>query len=159
MRSAVRNISVLALLAGGAGFALTWAARVTEDDVARNRLAAETRILRELAGMDVAAPVDGDLVLCEAGQVIVRGRGRGYGGEFRIAVAVGADTRVVGVRMIEHQETPGFGDILNAPSAWLESFATGDVHAVTGATVTSDAVIQAVERMAGRVDLKALCPS
>lgn len=159
VRSTLRNIAVLALLAGGAGFALTWVARVTEDDVARNRLAAETRILRELAGMDVDAPVDGDLVLCERGQVIVRGAGRGYGGEFRIAVAVGANGRIVGVRVIDHQETPGFGDILDAPSAWLESFATGDVHAVTGATVTSDAVIQAVERIAGRVDLRTLCPS
>ena len=157
MRSTLRNITVLALLAGGAGFALTWVARVTEDDVARNRLAAETRILRELAGMDVDAPVNGDLVLCERGQVIVRGAGRGYGGEFR--VAVGANGRIVGVRVIDHQETPGFGDILDAPSAWLESFATGEVHAVTGATVTSDAVIQAVERIAGRVDLQTLCPS
>ena len=159
MRSTLRNIAVLALLAGGAGFALTWVARVTEDDVARNRLAAETRILRELAGMDVNAPIDGDLVLCERGQVIVRGDGRGYGGEFRIAVAVGTNGRVVGVRVIEHQETPGFGDILDASSAWLESFANGDVHAVTGATVTSEAVMLAVERIAGRVDLKTLCPS
>ena len=160
MRSTLRNIAVLALLAGGAGFALTWVARVTEDDVARNRLAAETRILRELAGMDVNAPIDGDLlVLCERGQVIVRGDGRGYGGEFRIAVAVGTNGRVVGVRVIDHQETPGFGDILDASSAWLESFANGDVHAVTGATVTSEAVMLAVERIAGRVDLKTLCPS
>ena len=116
-------------------------------------------MLRELAGMDVDAPIDGDLVLCERGQVIVRGGGRGYGGEFGIAVAVGANGRIVGVRVIDHQETPGFGDILEAPSAWLESFAAGDVHAVTGATVTSEAVIQAVERIAGRVDLKTLCPS
>ena len=159
VRSTLRNIAVLALLAGGAGFALTWVARVTEDDVARNRVAAETRILRELAGMDVNAPVDGDLVLCERGQVIVRGDGRGYGGKFRIAVAVGANGRVAGVRVIDHQETPGFGDILDAPSAWLETFTTGDVHAVTGATVTSDSVIQAVERIAGRVELKTLCPS
>ena len=159
MLNTLRNIAALATLAAVAGFALTWVARLTEEDVARNRLAAETRILRELAGVDVDAAVDGDLVLCDRGQVIVRGVGRGYGGQFRLAIGVGADGEIQGVRVIDHQETPGFGDILDTPSAWLQSFRTGDVHAVTGATVTSEAVMLAVERIAGRVDLKALCPS
>ena len=158
LRTALRNMAALAILAGVAGFALTWVARLTEDDVARNRLAAEARILRELAGVDVGAPVAGDLVLCERGRVIVRGVGRGYGGTFRLAVAISADGKIQGVRVVEHQETPGFGDILDASSAWLVSFRRGDVDAVTGATVTSEAVMLAVERVAAQVDLQALCP-
>ena len=157
----VRNVAALATLAVLSGFALTWFAATTEDDVAHNRLAAETRILRELAGVDIARPAAGDLVLCDQGQVIVRGVGRGYGGVFRVAVAVGyggAMPTVRGVRVIEHRETPGFGDILDAPSAWLDSFRAGEVDAVTGATVTSQAVKLAVERIAGRVDLLSLCP-
>ena len=159
MRVALHNIAALAVLAALAGFALTWAAVLTRDEVERNRLAAETRILRELAGIDVDAPTTGALLLCDRGQVIVRGDGRGYGGGFRVAVAIGADGTVQGVRMIEHQETPGFADILAAGSEWLRSFSDGEPHAVTGATVTSEGVILAVERVAAGVDLRTLCPS
>ena len=85
--------------------------------------------------------------------------GAATAGSFVLRLRSGGDGGVQGVRVINHQETPGFGDILDTPSAWLQSFRTGDVHAVTGATVTSQAVMLAVERIAGRVDLKALCPS
>ena len=162
MRAALnilRSVAALAVLTALAGFALAWFAGVTKDEVQRNRLSAETRILRELAGVDIDAATSGDLLLCEHGQVIARGEGRGYGGEFRVAVAVGGDGAVLGVRVIEHGETPGFGDILDAGSTWLASFQTEEVHAVTGATVTSEAVMLAVERIAASVDLRTLCPS
>ena len=158
MSKALRNVAALVALAALAGLALAWFSALTEDEVQRNRLEAETKVLRELAGVDIDAAVAGDLLLCERGQVIVRGSGRGYGGEFRIVVAIGANGEVRGVRVLEHRETPGFADILDAGSDWLASFTDGDVDAVTGATVTSDAVILAVERLAARVDLQALCP-
>ena len=158
-RAALRNLAALTILAGLAGFALAWFASVTAPEVRKNRIEAETRILRELAGVDVDAPTTGDLLLCDQGQVIVRGGGRGYGGAFRIAIAVDASGDVRGVRVIEHLETPGFADILAAGSSWLQSFASGDVHAITGATVTSEAVMLTVERIAARVDLTVLCPS
>ena len=158
MSVALRNIAALVTLTAFAGFAVAWFASATRADVERNRLAAETRILRELAGVAIDAPTSGDLLLCDRGQVIVRGTGRGYGGEFRIAVAVGANGKIQGVRVIEHAETPGFADILDAASDWLRSFPDGEVHAVTGATVTSQSVMRAVERVVARADLKTLCP-
>ena len=100
---------------------------------------------------------DTDLVLCERGLVVLRGDGDGYGGGFRLAVALELDGSIKGVRVLEHAETPGFGDILNPPSAWLDSFTTGDVHAVTGATITSDAVKAAVERAVQRARLEDMC--
>ena len=154
---AIQGIAVLATLAVLAGGALAWFSQTTEEAVRRNRQAAEARVVRELAGADVAfAPattVDAgeDVVLfCERELVVLRGGGRGYGGAFRLAVAVGADGAVAGVRVIEHRETPGFGDILEAGTAWLDSFRAGEPHAVTGATVTSTAVIAAVQRLAAR---------
>ena len=159
MSVALRNIAALVTLTAFAGFAVAWSASATRADVERNRLEAETRILRELAGVAIDAPTSGDLLLCDHGQVIMRGTGRGYGGEFRIAVAVGANGKIQGVRVIEHAETPGFGDILDAASEWLNSFPGGEVHAVTGATVTSRAVMLAVERVVARADLNTLCPS
>ena len=156
MRHALRNIAVLGGLTVIAGAALAWFAAWTADDVAGNRAAAESRILRELAGVDVAA-TSGDLLLCERGFAVLRGFGTGYGGAFQLAVAVGADGTVQGVRVIDHQETPGFADIIAAGSPWLESFRSGDVHAVTGATVTSRAVMAAVQRAVDRMAGEGLC--
>lgn len=158
---ALRNVVVLTALLAGVGAAVAWFAAVTEEDVQRNRLAAETRILRELAGVDVDAAA-GDVLLCDENLAVLRGTGRGYGGEFRLAIAVhteaGGRGQVAGVRLVEHAETPGFGDILAAGSAWLDSFRHGRVDAVTGATVTSQAVIDAVERTVARLEREGLCP-
>lgn len=172
MRPLLRNVAALAVSTLVAGAVLAWFAAVTEDTVARNRLEAETRILRELVALgagdganwqahrrraDVTL-TDGDVVLCERGLVVLCVAGSGYGGGFRLGVALGLDGSIKGVRVLDHAETPGFGDILNAPSAWLDSFATGDVHAVTGATITSQAVIEAVSRVVDRVRLEEMCP-
>ena len=164
MRALLRNVAALAALTLLAGAALAWFAELTEDDVARNRLEAETRILRDLIGAETVAgdhkgrPYGEDLVLCERDLVVLRVAGSGYGGGFRLAVALDLDGTIKGVRVLDHVETPGFGDILNAPSAWLDSFATGDVHAVTGATITSQAVIEAVSRAVDRARLEEMCP-
>ena len=158
MLRALRNIVVLAGLLALVGAALAWFASSTEQQVQRNRLAAETRILRELAGADVDVVV-GDVLVCERGLAILRGSGRGYGGEFHLAVALRtASGKIEGVRIIEHAETPGFSDILDAGAAWLRSFRNDQVDAVTGATVTSQAVIAAVQRTTARLDLKGVCP-
>lgn len=172
MRPLLRNVAALAVLTLVAGAVLAWFAEVTQDEVARNRLEAETRVLRELVALGAGdgatgearqrrpdvAPKDGDLVLCEHDLVVLRVTGSGYGGGFRLAVALDLDGTIKGVRVLDHAETPGFGDILNAPSAWLDSFTTGDVHAVTGATITSQAVIEAVSRAVDRVRLEEMCP-
>ena len=157
MRPLLRNVAALAVLTLVAGAALAWFAQLTEDEVARNRLEAETRIFRELAGVELDALGDGDLVLCKRGLVVLRAAGTGYGGSFRLAVALDLDGSIKGVRVLEHAETPGFGDILNAPSTWLDSFTTGNVHAVTGATITSDAVKAAVERAVQRAPTEEMC--
>jgi len=34
----------------------------------------------------------------------------GYSGAIRLLIAIGADGRVLGVRVLEHRETPGLGD-------------------------------------------------
>ena len=166
MRPLLRNVAALAVLTLAAGAVLAWFAEVTEDEVARNRLEAETRVLRELVALGAgdearrpyAAATDGDVVLCDRDLAVLRVAGSGYGGAFRLGVALGLDGSIKGVRVVTHAETPGFGDILHTPSAWLDSFATGDVHAVTGATITSQAVMAAVERAVQKVRSEDMCP-
>jgi electron transport complex protein RnfG len=86
----------------------------------------------------------------------------GYSGSIRLLIAVGADGRLIGVRVLAHKETPGLGDgIDRRKSNWIESFAGralgnpplerwkvrkdgGDFDQFTGATVTPRAVVGAV---------------
>lgn len=88
----------------------------------------------------------------------------GYSGDIRLLVAVDMAGAVLGVRVLEHRETPGLGDkIERRRSDWIEQFAgrslgdpgpgdwapdrrDGDFDTLTSATITSTAVIDAVKR-------------
>lgn len=87
---------------------------------------------------------------------------RGYSGPIQLLVGVDRDRRVVGVRVLAHQETPGLGDgIERRRSDWIEAFNGrglqdpprsrwrvrrdgGDFDQFTGATITPRAVVAAV---------------
>jgi len=85
----------------------------------------------------------------------------GYVDRIRLLVGVRADGTVIGVRAVAHRETPGLGDgIETARSDWIRQFDGaragqtrfalardgGDFDRLTGATITSRAVIGAVQR-------------
>jgi electron transport complex protein RnfG len=86
----------------------------------------------------------------------------GYAGPIRLLVALDSAGRVLGVRVLEHHETPGIGDrIETGRSSWIQQFVGrtlgdspdarwalsrdgGDYDQLSGATVTSRAVTVAV---------------
>jgi electron transport complex protein RnfG len=86
----------------------------------------------------------------------------GYSGPIRLLVAVDARGRLLGVRVLEHRETPGLGDLIEERrSGWIRGFdgrALGDPPAArwqvrkdggdfdqfTGATITPRAIVRAV---------------
>ena len=86
----------------------------------------------------------------------------GYVGSIRLLVGIRADGTISGVRALEHRETPGLGDNIEAArSDWISVFDGrsiedpaavawqtrrdgGDFDQISGATVTSRAVIGAV---------------
>ena len=93
----------------------------------------------------------------------------GYAGRIRLLIAVRADGRLSGVRVIEHKETPGLGDYIepkkdkNKARPWItqfngQSLATipdrdwrvrkdgGKFDANAGATITPRAVVKAVNK-------------
>ena len=93
----------------------------------------------------------------------------GYGGRIRLILAVGADNRLIGVRVVSHKETPGLGDYIdpkkdrNKASPWISQFDAkgfGEVAAAdwkvkkdggrfdarAGATISARAVTHAVRR-------------
>lgn len=86
----------------------------------------------------------------------------GYSGDIRLLIAVDIGGTVLGVRVVEHRETPGLGDkIERRRSDWIEQFdgqslseppaedwapdrRDGAFDTLTSATITSAAVIEAV---------------
>lgn len=86
----------------------------------------------------------------------------GYGGRIELLVGVDADGRVTAVRVLDHRETPGLGDGIEAArSDWSEQFSGrslgdpppegwtvapdgGAFDALTGATISARAVVEAV---------------
>ena len=86
--------------------------------------------------------------LCDKGFELYRTTVRGYGGEIVLAI-VYHDQVMKGVRVLSHQETPGFADVLN-PSDWISNFGRrpiARIDAVSRATITSSAVLRAVSQV------------
>lgn len=88
----------------------------------------------------------------------------GYRGPLELLVVIAPDGKLVGVRVIRHNETPGLGDAFeNRDRDWLARFRGlsltnppqqrwtvrrdgGDFDAFTGATITPRAIVKAVRR-------------
>ncbi len=73
------------------------------------------------------------------------GTGQGYGGELEVEVTIEND-EITGIEVVSHQETEGLGDAAfdDVISQIIENQSTDDVEAVSGATESSNAVIDAV---------------
>ena len=82
-------------------------------------------------------------------------RPSGFGGEITLMVGVSSTFEVTGVQVISHAETPGLGavaaDKTAAGEAFRDSFAglsgtltVGNIDALTGATITSQAIVDGV---------------
>ncbi len=86
----------------------------------------------------------------------------GYSGDIVLLTAIKPDGELIGVRVINHRETPGLGDGIDKnKSSWILQFqaflhqqkvwqvkqAGGDFDALSGATISSEAVIRAVDKV------------
>lgn len=93
--------------------------------------------------------------------VAIEGAGQGYGGDVNVIVGfdVGAD-KVLGISVTTHKETPGLGSRIQE-NAFTKQFRSkepakatlkkdgGDIDAISGVTVSSIAVTDAVKQAAG----------
>ena len=88
----------------------------------------------------------------------------GYSGQIRLLVAISTGGQVLGVRVASHSETPGIGDAIDTrKSPWISTFTGrslgnpeetrwrlrkdgGDFDAISGATISSRAVVAATRR-------------
>lgn len=89
--------------------------------------------------------------------------GKGYEGPIRLLVAISPDGQLLASKVLQQQETPGLADLLASErAAWLHGFAgktlnddaatwtlradQGQVDQIAGATITSRAVTDALQR-------------
>ncbi|AMN46295.1 electron transporter RnfG [Steroidobacter denitrificans] len=96
--------------------------------------------------------------------IVMRTVAPGYRGPIELLVAIDCDGTLIGVRVLNHDETPGLGDAFEQREPqWLQRFSGlslshppqarwalehdgGDFDALTGATITSRAIVTAVRR-------------
>ncbi|WP_235042198.1 electron transport complex subunit RsxG [Vreelandella profundi] len=89
---------------------------------------------------------------------------QGYNGEIRLLIGIDGQQRITGVRVTQHQETPGLGDDIERrrsdwitdfdglnlaslpPGYWAVDKDGGHFDAFTGATITPRAVVNAVHK-------------
>ncbi len=159
---------LLSLAAIGALCALLLAGThsLTADAIRANRDAASWQLAFELAGGPF--PTEGlswqdDQLALPNGLRLRRASVPGYAGPIELLVALppaAAGVLPVGVRVTKHQETPGIGDFIEVSrSSWILQFSNrppAQVDAVTGATITSEAIRRGLSTLPQAPDSPAL---
>ncbi|MDE0645210.1 MAG: FMN-binding protein [Gammaproteobacteria bacterium] len=133
----IATMTVLAIVLGGI---LILVQQVTIEVIQENRRN------EELSQLDGLVDTTDQNELCTIGITLKVVEVKGYGGLIKVAVVV-QDSEILGVRALSHSETPGFADVLK-PENWLSEFDGNDpqeVDAVTRATITTQAVLRAVQ--------------
>lgn len=131
-----------------------------------NELTQNRRVVRDLELLGTSEPVE-IFIATRAGRpvaaLISSVAPRGFSGPIHLLIGIAADGTVTGVRVTSHTETPGLGDDIEIEkSDWILSFEgtslsappledwavrqdNGRFDAITGATVTPRAVVDAVK--------------
>ena len=94
----------------------------------------------------------------------------GYSGTIKLLLALDLERRIVGVRAIDHKETPGLGDKIDtrktdwilqfnglryvdlSPTEWAVAKDGGQFDSFTGATITPRAVVNALAKTLAYVE-------
>lgn len=105
-------------------------------------------------GTSVVTALDGDANVI--GHVVVN-VAKGYGGDISVMTGVDADGKVTGVNILSHAETAGLGakateesfrsqfvDLIKGITVSKDQAGENSIDAITGATITSRAVTEAV---------------
>lgn len=162
----LQSVAALTSIALVCGVLLAGTQALTAQKVSANHTQHAQRELRALLGGSLPAVpefwVDDVWHLCN-GSVVARAQAAGYAGpiELLFALSTPGSARIPGklhgVRITRHQETPGIADFLNTPDiGWLAALVDTDpadvalFDAVTGATITSEAIqaalVEAISR-------------
>lgn len=116
-------------------------------DAGKFALIAEAEGFDPVAGEFPEGTVSVDKEISGKGYIVVS-VSQGYAGEYRVMTAVGTDGRILGITVLEENETPDIGGVVKDPK-YLAKFVGKDqnlegIDFVTGATITSGALKDAI---------------
>lgn len=175
MKEFTRLTAVLCVISLVAGLLLAFVNRLTAEPIAQARRAAKLEAIAAVLPSYDNRPDETVCTVSESGQpwafYIATQEGRyvgcavesvsskGYGGNIGVMVGVRADNTLGSIRILEHKETPGLGSNISQPSflshfkgrdlaetVWRVTKDKGDIDAVTAATISSRAVLEAVQQ-------------
>lgn len=155
------------LLALTCAFLLAFTYQLTQETIKSNQRHYEERVLREMVnGAEVEKSISGYNVFrneTQIGTIEPFTTSLGYNGDIDLLIALTLksltqDREIISVRVTHHEETPGIGDKIETNvSSWIHQFSgksaldtdwtlfpKGDVDAISGATITSRAVTNAI---------------
>ncbi len=154
--TSTRTALFFGLLMAAVGALLAGIDSITEPRIEANERQRRQATLKELTGFDIEMRGHEDVAACDRDLVALAVVAQGYGGSMDV-VAAFRGGRLRGVRVTRHGETPGFADILD-PSDWIGRIdADSRVDAVTGATITSNAVLRARDEALARWEAETWC--
>ncbi len=163
MKNIVKPVIVLTLIAFICTAALAGVNKLTADRIAKaqaEKKAATMKMLFPEEKSFTELTVDeGELSKYGAAAVyetdskngyIVELSTSGYGGEIKMMLAFSPKCEILGVKVLEHEETSGIGTRVVEDQKYLSQYVEkdankgGEIDAVAGATISSKAVLNAV---------------
>lgn len=150
------------LLALTCALLLAFTNQQAQETIESNQRHYEERVVREMVnGAELQQSSSGYNVFREGTQVGTIEpftTAQGYNGRIDLLIALNSDREVISVRVTHHEETPGIGDKIELDvSGWMHQFAGrsaddtdwtlspgGDIDSISGATITSRAVTDAI---------------
>lgn len=166
MKEMFRYAAILALVAAISGGSISAVVDVTSKVVeARKAEELKAALGTLLPGADSFNPVDADGVVYYQGfsggtpaGYVITGKGSGYGGNLEVLVGFDANLKITKVQIGSNGETPGIGTKVTQSADFVaqfvgksskDAFVLGkDVQGVSGASMSSDGVNQAVKNAA-----------
>lgn len=163
--------AILMLIGGMAAFLLAGVNLFTQPRIAENKAAKETLAVKAVFPDAEDVERRGDLIEVRKNGVpvgwMVRSVAKGYGGDLVLMVGISADRRIAGIQVLEMKETPGLGTKIaeaakgEAHPRFLAQFFGKDgrtvefgrdVQAISGATISSKAVLEGVRKAYAALD-------
>ena len=129
------------------------AATLAAQEAARTELLPDAQGFEKVEGIDVANVSDVYRTTNDVG-VVITSSAKGYGGDVVVMTAITPDGTIKQIKVTEQSETKGIGsNVVSTPSYWerYEGASAGqalvlnqDIDAYSGATISSRAVLTAV---------------
>ena len=175
MKETLRLVIVLTVICLAAGFMLAWVNMLTAEQIAKAEMGEKLEALRAVLPEYDNVPSSNTCTIEEDGNTWVFYVARngndfvgaafettsseGYGGDITVMVGVTAQKHLCAIDVLKAKETPGLGAKIDEPvfknqfadkaietTTWAVTKDQGDIHAITAATISSRAVVTAVDQ-------------